>query len=69
VPTKRFTVNGLTFDAPVAIREVMVEKMKVCVPVEDNHGYVYAMPGGGRIDSRGVVLLWSQELTGGKAVQ
>jgi len=46
------SLGGYDFEAPVAVRFMRGEQH-----IErDEHGYIYALPGGGRINSNGVVL-------------
>jgi len=52
IPNMAVSLGGYDFEAPVAVRFMRGEQH-----IErDEHGYIYALPGGGRINSLGVVL-------------
>lgn len=57
IPHMSVTLGKHTFDAPVAL---LFKRGKTGQAVagyqSDKHGYIYALPGGGRINSNGVVL-------------
>jgi hypothetical protein len=57
VPHMNVCINGLAFDAPVAVRHRKGATAMVAIECErDEHGYVYALPNGGRINSLGTIL-------------
>jgi hypothetical protein len=57
VPHMPVTIGQLTFDAPVAVRHRKGATAMVAIECErDEHGYVYALPCGKRINSNGVIL-------------
>jgi len=57
VPHMNVCINGLTFDAPVAVRHRKGATAMVAIECErDDAGYIYALPGGKRINSNGVIL-------------
>ena len=61
IPHMSVTIGQLTFDAPVAVRHRKGATAMVAIECEsDAHGFVYALPNGGRINSIGEVLRWSK---------
>ena len=56
IPHMSVTIGALTFDAPVAVRYVKTKIANICAECEsDEHGFLYSLPGGGRINSNGVI--------------
>jgi hypothetical protein len=61
IPHMSVSIKGLTFDAPVAVRHRKGATAMVAIECEqDEYGFIYALPGGGRINSIGTVLRWSK---------
>ena len=56
VPHLRVEIGALKFDAPVAVSHYGTKSLETAMLEKDRHGYVYALPGGGRINSNGVIL-------------
>lgn len=57
VPHMNVCINGLVFDAPVAVRHRKGATAMVAIECEsDAYGYVYALPNGGRINGIGTIL-------------
>lgn len=53
IPHMSVTIGNLTFDAPVAVKYVGSKSSESAMLETDAHGYVYALPSGGRINSVG----------------
>ena len=61
ITMRSFTVNGVTFTAPIAMIYIRNGGATACVGPEmtDAGEHVYAMPGGGRITASGEVIRWA----------
>ena len=56
IPHMSVTIGALTFDAPVAIKHFGSKSVESAEIERDDAGYIYALPGGKRINSNGVIL-------------
>ena len=67
IPHMSVTIGRLTFDAPVAVRHRKGATAMVAIECEqDAHGFIFALPSGGRINSIGEVLKYPQANRGAK---